>query len=51
MSGRPGAAPAARWVAATVARALPRQADRERYYACSICRRERDTSIAAPIVG
>jgi len=31
MSGRPTAAPAARWVAVTVARALPRQADRERY--------------------
>ena len=31
MSGHPSAAPAARWVAATVARALPRQADRERY--------------------
>ena len=31
MSGRPTAAPAARWVAATVAWALPRQADRERY--------------------
>jgi hypothetical protein len=25
--------------------------DGERYYACSICRRERDTRFAAPIVG
>jgi hypothetical protein len=31
MSDRPGAVPAARWAVGVTARALPRQADRERY--------------------
>jgi hypothetical protein len=31
MSARPAAVPAARWVAAAAARALPRRTDRERY--------------------